>query len=243
MIQADFIITGVMKGGTTILYDFITSHPDVNKAIKKEIHYFSLNYDRGDKWYSEHFIDNTNLNGEASPTYFDLATSKTIPTMINRHNPNVKIIVILRDPVERAISHYNHLVKVNGNKKLEALGVERFFNLPYTEAITSSNEVATLLFQVLNFSAYTQKLDIYKKEFGDRLFILENDELRHNPFGTMKSVFKFLEIAEDHVHDDFEKIKYSSGTSLAQLSAETQRKLYDFFASDVIATASRLIKP
>jgi hypothetical protein len=235
MIKADFLVTGVMKGGTTILYDFITSHPEVNKATQKEIHYFSLNYEKGDKWYSDYFSENGNLNGEASPTYFDLATSRTIPTMINRHNPNAKIIVILREPVERAISHYNHLVKVNDNQKLQELGVERFFNLPYTEAITSSNEVSSLLFQVLNFSAYAQKLAIYRKEFGERLLVLKNEQLRSDPYSTMKLVFQFLGVAEDYVHEDFDKVKYSSGTTLQQVSAETQRKLSDFFASDVAA--------
>ena len=136
MNKADFLITGVMKGGTTILYDFITSHPQVNKATYKEIHYFSLFYDKGDEWYSEHFNNNGLLNGEASPTYFDLATTATIPNMIARHNQDTKVIVILRDPVERAISHYNHLVKINGMTKLEEMGPERFFNLPYIRLST-----------------------------------------------------------------------------------------------------------
>jgi hypothetical protein len=236
MISADYIITGVMKGGTTILYDFITAHPDVNKATKKEVHYFSLNYEQGDQWYSDHFADNGKMNGEASPTYFDLATSKTIPAMIKRHNPVAKIIVIIRDPVERAISHYNHLVKINKNIKLEELGAERFFNLPYSDAVTASNMYTLLLYQVLNFSSYAQKLRIFKQEFGDRLLVLQNHELRLDPYNTMKKVYDFLELDSTFQSDDFDKVRYSSGTSLDQLSEETQRKLEQFFKEDQAVT-------
>lgn len=240
MNKADFIITGVMKGGTTILYDFITAHPDVNKAKVKEIHYFTLNYDQGEHWYSDHFIDNDKMNGEASPTYFDLATSKTIPTMINRHNPDAKIIVIIRDPVERAISHYNHLVKINKNKALEELGAERFFNLPYSDAVTASNVYSSLLYHVLNFSSYSQKLRIFKQEFGNRLLVLQNDELRNDPYNTMKRVYEFLGLDSKFQSDDFDKVRYSAGTSLAQLSEETQRKMEQFFKEDLAVTKKLL---
>lgn len=236
MNKAEFIITGVMKGGTTILYDFITSHPDVNKAKQKEIHYFTLNYDKGEQWYSEFFEDNGKLNGEASPTYFDLSLAKTIPTMINRHNNDAKIIVITRDPVERAISHFNHLVKVNKNEALEKLGAERFFNLPYSNAVVTSNMYSSLLFHVLNFSAYSQKLRIFKQEFGDRLLVLKNEELREAPYDTMEKVYNFLEIESTFKSDDFDKVRYSAGTSLDQLSEETQRKLREFFKEDQEAT-------
>lgn len=232
LIKPDFIIAGVMKGGTTILYDFITDHPDVNKAKEKEIHYFTLNYEKGDEWYSKFFESNGKINGEASPTYFDLATTKTIPTMINRCNDKVKIIVILRDPVERAISHYNHLIKVNSNKKLEDLGAERFFNLPYSSAITSSNYYSLLLFHVLNFSAYSQKLQIFKEQFKDRLFVLNNDELRNSPYESMRKIYEFLGLDSSYQSEKFKMVRYSIGTSINQLSNETQRKLREFFMED-----------
>ena len=236
MNKADFIISGVMKGGTTILYDFITEHPEVNKAKVKEVHYFTLNYDKGDEWYSDHFANNGNINGEASPTYFDLATSKIIPAMINRHNLNSKIIVILREPVERAISHYNHLVNINKNERLKKMGAERFFNLPYSSAISASNEYSSLLYHVLNFSSYSQKLLIYKEQFGDRLLVLNNEALRSDPYSTMSKVYRFIGVDDSFVSNNFINFKYSAGTSLNQLSKETLHKLREFFAEDVTAT-------
>ena len=220
-----------MKGGTTILYDFVTSHPDINKASQKEIHYFTLNYEKGDDWYLGHFLDNGKKNGEASPTYFDLSLSKTIPSMIKRHNEDIKIIVILRDPVERAISHFNHLVKVNKNKALEGLIPETFFNLPYPRAVSVVNEIDTLLYHVLNFSCYSKKLSIYKQVFGDNLLVLQNKELREDPYNIMEKVFNFLEVSGDH-KEDFSVLRYSAGTSLDQISEETAHKLREFFDED-----------
>src|SRR6266700_6115485 len=105
-----FIIVGTMKGGTTSLYDFITLHPDIERAKVKEIHYFSLNYHKGHQWYLDHFNSGPDkITGEASPTYFDAANMSLIPNLIKSFNPRVKILLIVRDPIERAISHYNHL--------------------------------------------------------------------------------------------------------------------------------------
>ena len=55
--KPDFLIVGTMKGGTTILYDFINMHPDVESASQKEIHYFSLNYHKRVEWYLSHFTE------------------------------------------------------------------------------------------------------------------------------------------------------------------------------------------
>lgn len=240
IIKPNFLISGVMKGGTTILYDFITLHPDVNKSKEKEIHYFTLNYDKGDEWYSTHFLDNGKCNIEASPTYFDLATSRIVPGIIKRFNPDAKIIVILRDPVERAISHFNHLVRVGKNEKIAKLGIERFFNMPFSGAVKSTTEEEALLYQVLNFSCYALKLRIYKRVFGEGLLVLSNENLRNNPYRTMNSVYEFLGVDESFSSKQFEQFKYSAGTSLSQVSEETQKKLYDFFSSDIAATRTML---
>src|SRR6476661_6165514 len=85
--RPDFIIVGAMKSGTTQLYNFITMHPDIEKAKSKEIHYFTLYYDKGEEWYLDHFHSSPNkLIGEASPTYFHLAHTSTIPSLIKKIN-------------------------------------------------------------------------------------------------------------------------------------------------------------
>lgn len=229
----DFIIVGTMKGGTTVLYDFICEHPDVSAATQKEIHYFSLNYMEGADWYHQHFSPKQpgKIIGEASPTYFDMAVNPTIPKAIKNDYPDVKIILIVRDPVERAISHYNHFCKINQISQLQQIGPERFFNLPYSNAIKATSSLDLSLFHVLNFSCYSNKYSIYESVFKDQLLVLSNEELLKTPNQTMEKVHQHL-FLESYQSEIYNSVRYSAGTTRDQLSVETQKKLEDFLYPD-----------
>jgi len=101
----DFLIIGTAKGGTTSLYHYLRNHPDLYLPAIKEVHYYDLNYGRGDRWYRKFFNrqDDHRLAGEATPYYL---FHPWVPERVYRDNPRVKLIVLLRDPVERAYSHY-----------------------------------------------------------------------------------------------------------------------------------------
>ncbi len=113
----DFPIVGAMKSGTSSLYLYTTQHPHVLPALKVEVHYFDINFNRGNKWYRSHFPTifykfisrlikrHKMITGEASPYYlFFPHSAQRIYTTF----PNLKIIIILRNPVDRAYSHYFH---------------------------------------------------------------------------------------------------------------------------------------
>lgn len=108
----NFIIIGAQKAGTTSLLYYLNQHPQVERGIRKEIHFFDFNYQKGENWYRAHFpfrlfLDEDKVVGEATPHYlFYPYTAKRIAEMI----PDVKLIVLLRNPVKRAISHYFHSV-------------------------------------------------------------------------------------------------------------------------------------
>ena len=119
----DFIIIGAMKSGTSILYNkFLSQHPCIQRATKKEIHFFDNKYSKGILWYKSHFptlkeknnfkVKNSQnmLIGEASPFYiFYPHTARRVYEVL----PKVKLIAILRNPVDRAYSHYHHIVRNN----------------------------------------------------------------------------------------------------------------------------------
>ena len=122
----DFVILGAQKAGTTSLYAYLCAHPDVRAAARKEVHYFDLNYARGATWYRSMFPLAAGLArerrggrrvlvGEASPYYlfYPLAAERAGAVV-----PSAQLIVLLRDPVERAWSHYRHEVKA-GREPLE----------------------------------------------------------------------------------------------------------------------------
>lgn len=228
-----FIIVGTMKGGTSALYDFITLHPDIERATKKEIHYFSMNYHKGHGWYLSHFHQGTHmLTGEASPTYFDTATTLLIPSLIKSFNPAIKILLIVRDPIERAISHYSHLRRTNQIQELVTLNIDEFFNLPLSAAITETTTVGFYLRQVLSFSLYYRKYLYYREVFRRRdILVVSNDKLKEDPFGTMRQVYSFVGV-EPYECEGFKEVKYSLGTNVNVLNSSTRDRLAELLYPD-----------
>ncbi len=231
--KPEFFIVGTMKGGTTILYDFICMHPDVKKAKQKEIHYFSLYPDNGLEWYISHFdFESPGITGEASPTYFDVAYTSSIPKAIKAVNPDAKIILITRDPVERAVSHFFHLKTINKVPLLQDMDVNEFFSIDFDKAISQSTDHQYYLNQVLWFSFYSRKLNIYRQVFSkDKIIAIDNDQLRKHPQSTMGRVFGFLGL-HDFQDEKFNAVKYSSGKGPEELSLQTRVRLAQFFYSD-----------
>lgn len=106
----NFIIIGAQKSGTTWLYEVLKTHPKIKMAYdRKEVHFFDRYFDRGIKWYQERFpYDESFLIGEATPKYI---YDKDVPERIYNNLPEVKLVLILRNPVERAYSQYKYLVQ------------------------------------------------------------------------------------------------------------------------------------
>ena len=111
----DFLIVGAQRAGTTSLYHWLSRHPKVRTSVWKEVHFFD-DYNRyqkrGEMWYRSHFPllgHRPSVRvGEATPSYlFNPAAPRRVAELI----PNVRLIVLLRDPVDRAYSHYNHTKK------------------------------------------------------------------------------------------------------------------------------------
>jgi len=111
----DFIIIGAQKSGTSSLYYYLIQHPQLLPSFRKETHFFDGgkcpsvdNFEKGQAWYRAHFplrknISNNQKTFEASPLYiFNPLAPRRIYDLV----PEVKIIALLRNPTERAISHY-----------------------------------------------------------------------------------------------------------------------------------------
>ena len=118
----DFIIIGAQKCGTTTLFDLLEQHPLLAPSYKKEIHYFDGGLDpridtfkKGLSWYRGHFpLKSGKLTFEASPLYL---FNSLCAERIKRAVPDVKLIVLLRNPTDRAISHYFHSLRA-GDERL-----------------------------------------------------------------------------------------------------------------------------
>ena len=116
----DFLGLGVQKGGTTTLHTLLAAHPQLMLPKQKELHFFTHRYWRGKRWYGRQFRAATpdQKCGEITPYYI---FHPLAPERIQRCCPKARLIVLLRDPVERALSQFFHSQRFG----LELLPLER----------------------------------------------------------------------------------------------------------------------
>lgn len=118
------VLLGTMKGGTSSLYGYLKRHPDTLPANRKEVHFFDLNHFRGEGWYRAHFpVGLRGLAYEATPYYlFHPHAPRRMQAML----PDAKLLILLRNPVTRAWSHFRHEVRAGRELRsfAEALAAE-----------------------------------------------------------------------------------------------------------------------
>jgi hypothetical protein len=121
------LIIGAQRSGTTSLFNYLAQHPDVLPPLAKEIHFFDLHYARGVRWYRgrfpfSHRLRRRALTLDASPYYL---LHPRAPERAAQLLPDVKLVAVLRNPVDRALSHYQHEVRGGRERLSLAEAIER----------------------------------------------------------------------------------------------------------------------
>jgi hypothetical protein len=192
----NLFVVGIAKSGTTSLYQYLNAHPDVYMSPIKEPHYFSdiqptgkmrsyIRVMRNREAYFSLFekASHCSVIGEASTSYF---WDPAVPYKLVEHNPTCKIIVILRDPVERAYSHYLNDVRE---------GVEnRTFDEAILDEVNSSCRVWGKDSLYVNLGLYFGRLKRFKNVFGENMKTIEFEKFVRDTRSTMESIFEFLSI-------------------------------------------------
>lgn len=227
----DLFIVGVAKCGTSSLHDYLNLHPDINMSEPKEPHYmlkdyfnrFDLkgpgdrerinNYSLNDSYF-ELFNDEILINGESSPGYFSLP-EYSIPK-IKEINPSSKIIIILRNPVERVFSSYLHKYK----QGLESFDFDYYIK-NYKEIIKSRQDWS-FGFSHIEDSYYYLKTKLFVDNF-DNIKIILFDDLISNRIRILNETFEFLDITTD-VHID--KTIHSNPTEILKFKKIGQSALW-----------------
>jgi hypothetical protein len=192
----DFLILGAQKAGTTALYAYLRWHPQITGPSFKEVSFFDRHYARGERWYRAHLpIRRSGLVGEASPSYL---FHPLAPERVRRLVPHARLIALVRDPVDRAFSHYQHEV---------ALGREE---LSFEDALAREDErmqgeVERMLRDPAYFSyawwnytyaargRYAEQLERWLAAFPrEQLLVLFTEELAADTAGTYRRVLHFL---------------------------------------------------
>jgi len=190
--KVDFFIVGAPKCGTTALASYLSEHPGVAFSSPKEPHFFATDIDRKRKirdldHYHSIFPDKGLMakRGEASVWYL---YSEEAVANIKSYNPNAKIIVMIREPVDFIESLHNQNV-IGGHDREKNID----------ESVRNSLKIKNRKFdldyvELARFEKYIRK---YKKEFDDRVLVLFQEELKAAPQQIYRQVLDFLDIEDD----------------------------------------------
>ncbi|MDB9315585.1 sulfotransferase domain-containing protein [Spirulina sp. CS-785/01] len=248
--QPDFLVIGLFKCGTTSFYSYLIQHPQILPAVTKEIRYFSSDFINDLEYYLSHFpaiSKNNYLTGEATPNYF---TFPNVAQQIKDWFPNIKLILLLRKPIKRAISgfywgnqfSYRYLNKsLNSIHHLDLnLVQERIteikeirklsFHQPWLSLLAeqskqNSNINHEIAFHIAS-SLYIDYLPEWFKVFPkEQLLILKSEDLFTDPEKTMKQAYHFLGLP-DHPLTEY---RNANRNPYPPISPSLYQQLADFF--------------
>ncbi|MFB2973606.1 sulfotransferase [Aerosakkonema sp. BLCC-F183] len=253
--KPDFLIIGTQRGGTTSMYGYINQHPQVVPAQRKEVHFFDFNFHKGADWYREQFAkfaksvdrktaqqdvvevekaENNFINGfitgEASPYYL---FHPLVPQRVYDLFPEIKLIVLLRNPVARVISHYYHEVKLGfENLSLEdAIAEEEFRLKGELEKILSRETYYSFNHQhytYLSRGIYIEQIANWMSFFPKEQFlILKSEDFYNDPQAILHQVFEFLSL-RPHKLNKYDKWN-TADYDIEDVSEATHHQLKQYF--------------
>ena len=240
-VMPNFIIIGGQKCGTTSLYRYLEQHPNIVSALHKEPNFFSMNFGQGLSWYKAHFPlsvymyyskkirGQSLITGEASPYYIYYPHT---PRRISQILPQAKLILLLRNPVDRAYSHYNHKVR----RGIEPL--PSFEDAIVSEAERLAGEGQKVVENQIHFSfnhlhysylargIYIEQLEAWMRYFPrEQMLIIKSEDFRRNEKATLRKVFEFLNLS----YWEFREYKMHNSFRYPEMNPVTRKKLTDYF--------------
>lgn len=240
----DFIIIGAQRCGTTFLYRFLTKHPHVEPALRKEIHYFDFKFEKGVNWYRAQFPTlpykyyanwirkRDFVTGEASPYYL---FHPDVPRRVSAIVPQTKLIVLLRNPIDRAYSHYHHTVRLKAQTLSfeEAIEIEMQEKRSRGELVRMRKDMKNVYISghlcttYLSRGFYYDQLKDWARFFDKaQILILQSEKLFGTPPEIFEQVLDFLDLPR-WKPQQFEPLgqgHYSGG-----MNSATRRRLRDYF--------------
>jgi hypothetical protein len=236
----DFAIVSVERGGTTSLYRYLCQHPSAREAFRKEVHFFDMNFSRGLGWYRAHFPTRLAaaaarargrrlVTGEASPYYL---YHPHAAARIARTLPEIRLIALVRDPVERAHSHYH----LNVRQGVEPLSFEEAIEREPERLRGEWERLAAdenawserhYRYGYVDRGLYADRLREWRKHFpADRLLVVCSEELYADPGAMLERVQAFVGFPPWRPAD----FKAFNQKPYPDLAPETRRRLSAFFA-------------
>ena len=224
----DFIIAGASKSGTSSIYHYLSRHPQVLVSHKKELDFYWQHFARGIDWYLAHFPSITDrpdfLTGEATPNYLRFPQ---VAQRIKDTFPQTKIILLLRNPVDRAISWHYHKLNTGLTKlDLKTAIIKEIDRL----ATVSEAEITNTGFynpDNIMSSLYIYKIRPWIETLGrEQFLILKSEDFYLNPLENMVQVFQFLNLPNCPLNN-YPKV---NAGAYDKVDSEIRKTLAEYFA-------------
>ncbi|XP_064641916.1 heparan sulfate glucosamine 3-O-sulfotransferase 6-like [Lineus longissimus] len=217
------IIIGVKKGGTRALLQFLRLHPEI-RAAGKEVHFFDRYYHLGLEWYRNLMPPTlpSQITMEKSPSYF---VTKEVPRLIYNMSKDMKLIIVVRDPVIRAISDYTQGASKNPSQK-------PFEQLAFLNVTTGLVDTS---YGAIRVGVYAKHLERWLKYFPlQQMLFVSGEKLISDPAAVMAEVQDFLGIKQiinkNHFYFNetkgFPCLKKSEGSSTPHCLGKTKGRTH-----------------
>ena len=238
----EYLIIGAAKCGTTSLYNYLIQHPAVLPCFKKEVHYFDYYFHKGEKWYRSHFpsekeVKNKEaelaqhiISGESSPYYLAHPLS---PKRVKKLLPNVKMICMLRNPIDRAISSFNNQVRLGIeplNDFEEAIRLEDERISGHEERLRTDPSYSSFehkYFSYLRRGIYADQLENWYQHFPkEQILVIQSEFFYVDPSPYFKEVVQHIGL------QPWEPSKYkifNAGGEYDKMSDSLRRKLVEYY--------------
>lgn len=235
--SVDFLICGTQKGGTSALDACCRSHRDILMPSQKELHFFDddARFTEGEPDYTVYHALFPNpepgkVRGESTPVYMYWPG---VPERIHRYNPAIRLITILRNPIERAYSHWQ-METSRGNETLPfgvALRAE-------TARLAGADANQRRVYSYIDRGRYTAQLEKLWSLFGrDKVLVLRNEALRSTPADVLAQVSEFLDIAP---FPEMQPQTVNRQDYVSAMADSDRQFLQEVFAADIAALATAL---
>jgi len=236
----DFIIFAEGRSGSTSLYEAMVEHPNIHRALQKEIYFFDAEFQRGVGWYKHHFpfvwkkylstrIQGKKfLTGEATPRY---CINPHAPKRAYELIPKVKLIALLRNPIDRALSAY-YLQLANGREKLsfeDALKEEESRISGEMEKMENDENyysVNFIRYSYLGRAIYVNGIKKWMNTFPkDQFFFQDSESFWKNPSITVNQIYEFLNLPKFQA----KQYPHYNSRKYPPMKPETRKRLVEYF--------------
>ena len=242
----DFLVIGAQRSGTSSLYKYLEQHPCVLSSLRKETEYLSARWSRGEAWYRAHFPSRARRWAEARRRGFDVLAFEASPNYLFHPLaperaavlvPDAKLVVLLRNPVDRAFSHHQHEVRA-GRETLpfvEALEQEADRLAGEEERMRAEPGYRSLPWERHSYQArgrYAEQLERWLAAFPSaQLLVLRSEDLYSDPAATYAELLSFLGLP-DWQPPAFRNHSYSGAAPepAEDFPPSVRRRLEDAFA-------------